>query len=271
MARFTPAGNPAGRFPAESHAALDEVFAAAAPLASGEVDIPNSSEKMSRAEALIRALGELDKHVQLNSIIAGDLPASELCLKYHAIVAAAKKLLQKLEISGGAGSLGMPEQVRKGLENFAEQEAMGMGGFENHPPQIHRNPFDEEDYFTDFHPERQLQQNIEGIAQLLGLARQAEELAERVSKCVDKDSKEAARAREEFALSNLGKGMKFDICEGIFEIWIRILERPLRTSVRKKVASGPLVRFTTSCLALLGYEPLTPSAIRARARRLWSN
>jgi len=66
MARVTPAGNPAGRFLAEQYANLDRVFAEAAPLTPDKVD------------AFISALGKLDTYIQLNSLAAEDLTASDL-------------------------------------------------------------------------------------------------------------------------------------------------------------------------------------------------
>jgi len=159
MARFTPAGNPAGRFLAGQYADLDRVFAAAAPLTPCEVD------------ALIWALGELDSYVQINSLAAEDLTASKLFLKFHAIARAADELLQKLGIAEDMGYLSLPEQIRYGLKHFAEEEAKKMvGGFPNHPPETRRTVVDDEEVcYTVFHAERQLQQNIEGISQLLSL------------------------------------------------------------------------------------------------------
>src|SRR3954453_11197483 len=65
MANFTLIGNPAGRFPPEKHQALDAVFAEAAPLKPGKLEVPGEGE-MSRAEALVWALGELDARFQIN-------------------------------------------------------------------------------------------------------------------------------------------------------------------------------------------------------------
>ena len=104
------------------------------------------------------------------------------------------------------------------------------GGFPNHPSKIIHIPFNEECSFTRFYEDRQLQQNIEGILQIREWARQAKEAAKRASK--RKGKEEGTREMDELARSGMQKGLEFDICNKIFEIWIRILGRPLSTSVR---------------------------------------
>jgi hypothetical protein len=250
MTRLTPAGNPAGRFSAEQYATLDAVFAAAAPLTPGEV------------EALIEALGTLDVFCQLNGLAATELTPPELSDRFHAIASAADELLQKLGVAD------MPKQIRNGLEYFARQDAMkNVGGFPNHPPKIIPVPSDEEYSLTRFYEDRQLQQDIEGVFQIREWARQAEAANKLASRRTNKTSTEAARAREDLINSNMGKGPEFDICNKIFEIWDEVLRRPLKTSVRSsdRAASGPLIRFTTSCLKLLGVKSLESNAARRRA------
>ena len=245
MARLTPAGNPAGLFSAEQYAALDSVFAAAAPLTPGDI------------EALIGELGDLDKYVQLNGLAATEFTPSELSLRFHAIASVADELLQKLGITDV-----MPHQIRNGLEYFAKQDAMkNAGSFSNHPSKFIHVPCNEECSFTRFYEDRQLQQNIEGILQIREWARQAKEVAKRASK--RKGEEEGTRAMDELVLTGLRKGSEFDICNKIFEIWIRILGRPLSTSVRSSdgAVGGKVIRFTEKCLKLLGLCPpqLRPS------------
>jgi len=232
MARFTPAGNPAGRFLAGQYADLDRVFAAAAPLTPCEVD------------ALIWALGELDTYVQLNSLAAGDLTPSKLSRRFRDIERTAKELLQKLGGAEDIGYLSLPEQIRYGLKHFAEEEAKKVvGGFPNHPPETRRTVVDDEEVcYTVFHAERQIQQNIEGISQLSRWARQAKAENKLASSREGKDSEEAERASQELARSGMKKGRKIKICEEIFEIWAGFLEKPLRTSTRSSDGepSGPL-------------------------------
>ena len=256
MADLTPAGNPVGRFSAEQHAALDRVFAAAEPLEPDKID------------ALIWALGELDRYVQLNGLAATELTPSELSIKFRAIASAAEELLQKLAITE------VPwKQIRGILEHFAREAAKkNAGGFPNYPPKIIRIPNNEEYNFVRFYEDRQLQQNIEGIVQICEWARQAEEAAKgarRATKYARKDPKEGTHAKGEIVHLNVRKGSKIDTYEEIFETWVGILEKPLGTSTRSSdgAASGPLIRFTTSCLELLGLPRLTPEAIRARIRR----
>ena len=260
MARVTPAGNPAGRFSPEQYTALDRVFAAAfdaaASLPSDQVEIPNIPGKMSRSDALVLALGELDLYVQSNSLVAGDFTASKLSKKFHAIASAADKLLRTLEITEDAGLLSLPEQIRYGFKYFAEKEAEEFGGFSNHPPEIRRTVVDDEEVcYKVFHPERQLQQNIEGISQLLRWARQAEKENKLASKRTGKGSEEAARAMEELAYSNMQVRPEVNIYYYICDIWVGVLDRPLSTSVRQRKAAGPLIEFTTACLELVGVRP----------------
>src|SRR3954453_3855264 len=133
MTNLTPAGNPVGRFSAEQYAALDQVFAAAAPLEPDKTD------------ALIWALGELDAYVQLNGLAAEELTASELFRRFRDIERTLNDLLQKLGIAKDMGDLSLPEQIRNGLKHFAEEEAKKVGGFPDHPPEIRRTIVDDEE------------------------------------------------------------------------------------------------------------------------------
>jgi len=265
MARLTPAGNPAGKFPPDKDAALDAVFAAAKPFNPGEVAICVDGGEMSasRADALIWALSKLDTHAQLNHLADAELVPNKLSLRFHAIAVAADELLKKLGANRNAARFGVPDQIREGLKRFAEQEAMERGGFLNHPPEIDSWILDgEEIRRSEFHEDRQLQDNIDGVFQIRRWARQAEEVAKRKQKRRSTDSDQAAYAAME-------KGPEFPIYDEIFEIWEKALGNPVRSSVSSDGnVSGPLICFTNSCLELMGYSaPRSSKAVRAQARR----
>ena len=180
----TPAGNPAGRFPADKHAALDAVFAEAAPLTPGEVEIPDTPGKMSRADALVWALGELDSYSQINRHNYKDKEktksenrktASELAAMWGIAAGALDKIIQAFEAKENTARFDLPEQIRDSLMHFARQEASRSGGFLNYPLEIDRIILDGKELsVTEFHEVRQLDQNIEGLFQLRRWARQAE-------------------------------------------------------------------------------------------------
>src|SRR4051812_21669895 len=104
-------------------------------------------------------------------------------------------------------------------------------------------------------------------------ARQAKAENKLASSREGKDSEEAERARQELVRSGMKKGREIEICEEIFEIWAGFLEKPLRTSIRSSDGepSGPLIRFTTSCLNLVGLTGLSGHAIRQRVRHYEDN
>jgi hypothetical protein len=129
---LTTAGNPAGEFPPDKHAALDAVFTAA-----GDCD----------ADALVYALGELRLHFQLNLLAKPELVLSKLALQFHAIGAAANDLIKKLKAVETAARFGLPEQIREGLKTSADREA---GGTEN----------------VEFDADTELQDSIRGIFQI---------------------------------------------------------------------------------------------------------
>lgn len=59
---------------------------------------------------------------------------------------------------------------------------------------------------------------------------------------------------EELINSSMSKWEESAICNLIFDIWVKVLERQLSTSVssRDRTASGPLIRFATSCSDMFG-------------------
>src|SRR4051794_23966160 len=137
-AYLTSTGYPVGRFPREKHADLDAVFAAAEPLPD-EVEIPGEG-KMSGADALVWALGELDTYRQLNFLEAEKLTPSKLRKRLHALVSAVGVVLQEFEIEGNISRFGWHEQLRNGLQAAARREAERIGGFPNYPPRTTPNP-----------------------------------------------------------------------------------------------------------------------------------
>lgn len=258
-----PDGNPGGRFPPEKYAALAAVLAAAKPFNPGEVAIcvDGRETSVSRADALIWALGKLDTHAQLNHLADSEQVPNKLSRRFHAIAAAAHALLKKLGADQNAARFGVPEQIREGLKLFAEQEATERGGFRNHPPEIDSAIFDgEEIKRREFHEDRQFQDNIEGIFQIRSWARQAKALAKRQQK----------GGGYEPAYAVMEKGPEFEICDEIFEIWEKVLGKRISATVDPidGTPSGPLIDFTHRCLELLGQiTPSTDHAIRERIRR----
>jgi hypothetical protein len=250
-----------GRFPREKYDELDAVFAAAEPLPA-EVEIPGVGKKSS-ADALVWELGELDTYCQLNRLEAKKLTPSKLSKRLHAIVSAVGIILQELKIEGNFTRFGWQEQLRNGLQAAARREAERIGGFPNHPPRTILDLMGDKE-ITEYHEDRQFDQNIEGFFQILRWAREWEEVAKLASR--RQDTPERKRAREELECAGMLKWPEIKICDKIFEIWVRILGKKIGASTYAGSAAGPLIRFTTRCLVLLECEPLSEEAIRWRIR-----
>ena len=265
MSRLTLGGNPAGQFPPCKDAALDAVFATAKPFDPGEVPIRVDGEEIfaPRADALVWALGELETHARLNRLADAELVPTGLRKRFHAIAAAADKLLKALKADRNAARFGVSEQIREGLKHFAEQDAREAGGFLNHQPESGSVIFEgEEITLTEFHEDRQLQDNIEGVFQISRWARQAEALA----RLEQKGRPGSTTSDQSYAV--VGKGPQFDVCEELFEIWKNILGRPLRTfKTSTGTPSGPLIEFGTKCLSLLSHSKITPDGNEQRLKR----
>jgi hypothetical protein len=235
----------------------------------GEIEIPGEG-RMTGVEGLVWALGKLDQHFQRNRLNykKNEKPPGELADKLGVAARALDKVVQALELKEDVVRFGLPRQPRAGLTYFARQEAMRTGGFPDHPPESDRITLGGEEFiFPELHEDRQLDQNIRGLFEIRRWLRQAEAVAKRASGR-NVSPKEAECAQEELALSGMERGWEFDICDEIFEIWAKILGRPMRVSIsRARKPTGPLIRFTQCCLKLIDHAPLSPGAIRICARR----
>jgi hypothetical protein len=217
----------AGQFPKESWRALDEVIGAASPITDNQ------------RETLISRLGELDFLSQLHRIALADHAPSTLLLTFHAIRAAADRLLEALEVSEKAAARGgTPEQVREGLKYFCPK---GDG--------------------DDFDEDLWLDGTIERVRYLRGCARQAvdrERLTIEYGKGKSSISKSLARKRNNSIINYI-----------VLDLWKETLGRTLSVSYSKKAsASGPLIRFIVACYKLVGLEPPTPDAASAKVRNI---
>jgi hypothetical protein len=256
-----------GRFSAQQ---IEPVLAAAAPIPEGDIEEDDvglgRKRLMPRAEALVRRLELIDGVAGINLKNRNTSPPSVHVKSLHAVAAAAKELLQKIGAGPNGEAAAVPRQLWNSLRSFAEGEAKSNGGFPNHPP-ITRQIGDHE--FLDYCTDRQLMDNIRGIAQIALWSEQAEQ---KVRCMVGSHNIGVWLAAAPDEPPWTGDPIN-DALYGILHIWEGVLQRKIGTSVDfNGSAGGPMIRFSTVCLHLCGIldagEPPSDNAVRARVRRL---
>jgi hypothetical protein len=257
-----------GRFPSEK---ITPVIEAAAPIPPGTIQGLDGVTGC-RAEAIVRRLEWLDTSIKMDQQHEGDRSPSGLKKKFHAIAAAANKLLEALEVNENADPAAMSRQVYNALRWYADQEAELIGGFSNHPPI--RQPADD-GASVEFNGDRQLEDNVEGVRQVRDWARQAEKLARsRVERPED-----IGPGFEVIGMEPWTENLVNDALAGILDIWTQVLGREIHTAVHKAgdnegEAYGQLIQFALASLRALGIvegrdgKELGTEAVRARIQRI---
>jgi hypothetical protein len=256
-----------GRFSAQQ---IAPVLAAAAPIPDSDIEEDDIGlghrRPMPRAEALVRRLELIRGVAGINLQSRDTHPPSIHVKSIHAIAAAARVLLQKIGAGPNGDAATVPRQIWSSLRHFAEDEAENIGGFPNHPA-ITRQIGDHE--FLDYCADRQLTDDIRGIAQIALWAERAEK---KLNRMVGSHNIGILLAGTPNEPPWTGDPIN-DAINGILHIWEEVLQRKIGTSVDfNKSAGGPLIRFSTACIQLCGIlddgEPLSDDAVRARIRRL---
>ncbi len=245
------------------------VLRAAAPIPPGSIEIDDHETgkraEVLRAVAIVKRLEVIHELTQINLQHLNDLSPSKLEKRFHAIGAAADKLLSAIGVGGHSELIDVPRQVRDGLRWEAERDGERRNGFEHHPPRTFSIGGE---VFKDYQSDSQLRDNISAIRQLRAWALN---LQSHTRARKGKRADDLERWLDPWTGQPLNDAMA-----GMLRIWIDVLGRRVQTSVSiQGRAAGPLLRFVVAGLALLNLrrdgDGPSVNALRLRILRMYAS